>query len=95
MSVLIWVQTVCKGYLQVTRVATSKERVDPYHAGYHYVPHSSSFFSQLHVTCMISVNNSMHLHFTSRVEVSWSGSIGLFCLLTIGYVISSTLYISK
>ena len=28
MSVLIWVQTVCKGYQQVTKVAASKERVN-------------------------------------------------------------------
>ena len=27
MSVLIWVQTVCKGYQQMTKVAASKERV--------------------------------------------------------------------
>ena len=27
LSVLIWVQTVCKGYQQVTKVATCKERV--------------------------------------------------------------------
>ena len=26
-SVLIWIQTVCKGYQQMTKVATSKERV--------------------------------------------------------------------
>ena len=26
MSVLIWVQTVCKGYQQMTKVAGSKER---------------------------------------------------------------------
>ena len=28
MSVLIWVQTVCKGYLQMTKVAASQERVN-------------------------------------------------------------------
>ena len=28
LSVLIWVQTVCKGYQQMTKVATSKERVN-------------------------------------------------------------------
>ena len=27
LSVLIWVQIVCKGYLQMTKVAASKERV--------------------------------------------------------------------
>ena len=27
LSVLIWVQTVCKGYQQTTKVASSKERV--------------------------------------------------------------------
>ena len=27
MSVLLWVQTVCKGYQQMTKVATSKDRV--------------------------------------------------------------------
>ena len=30
LSVLIWVQTVCKGYQQMTKVATSKERVKKY-----------------------------------------------------------------
>ena len=28
MSVLIWVQTVCKGYQQTTKVAVVKERVN-------------------------------------------------------------------
>ena len=28
MSVLIWVQTVCRGYRQTTKVAASKERVN-------------------------------------------------------------------
>ena len=28
--ILIWVQTVCKGYQQTTKVATSKERVNTY-----------------------------------------------------------------
>ena len=27
MSVLIWIQTVCKGYQQMTKVVASKERV--------------------------------------------------------------------
>ena len=27
LSVLIWVQTVCKGYQQMTKVSTSKERL--------------------------------------------------------------------
>ena len=30
LSVLIWIQTVCKGYQQKTKVAASKERVN-YH----------------------------------------------------------------
>ena len=29
LSVLIWVQTVCKGYQQMRKVATSKERLKP------------------------------------------------------------------
>ena len=29
LSALIWVQTVCKGYQQTTKVATSEERVNP------------------------------------------------------------------
>ena len=28
MSVLIWVQTVCKGYQRTTKVAPSKERIN-------------------------------------------------------------------
>ena len=28
LSVLIWVQTVCKGYQQMTKVAASKKRVN-------------------------------------------------------------------
>ena len=28
LSGLIWVQTICKGYQQMTKVATSKERVN-------------------------------------------------------------------
>ena len=30
LSVLIWVQTVCKGYQQTTKVAASKERGEPF-----------------------------------------------------------------
>ena len=40
MSVLIWVQTVCKGYQQTTKVAASKERdknfwIRTYNSGLH------------------------------------------------------------
>ena len=30
MSVLIWVQTVCKSYQQMTKVAAGKERVEDF-----------------------------------------------------------------
>ena len=37
LSVLIWVQTVCNGYQQTTKVATSKERVKTFKMPFDYL----------------------------------------------------------
>ena len=58
MSVLIWVQTLCKGYQQMTKVAASKERLNiyPYQSSKkkRVVQNDDFFF----VLCRISIDFS-------------------------------------
>ena len=64
-SVLIWVQTVCKGYQQVTKVATSKQRVKTDKCQtcqiiYPTKPFAATF-SIIHSECQVVINEEYYL----------------------------------
>ena len=54
MSVLIWVQSICKGYQQMTKVAASKERVNPLHVWYYL---STAFLLKNYIFAKNSIRN--------------------------------------
>ena len=59
LSVLIWVQTVCKGYQQMKKIVTSKERVNADFAGLYGPQHQKTCLWCLRTT---KVQTSLHIH---------------------------------
>ena len=64
MSVLVWVQTVCKGYQQMTKVTTLKERIKKYNTI------SSTFLPKIKVSSLknlLVASSCTHKHFCIHV----------------------------
>ena len=68
MSVLIWVQTVCKGYQQTTKVATNRKRVSlTYGTVYLSLTYHTIYLSLTHCTVYLSLTyGTVYLSLTYR-----------------------------
>ena len=58
-SGLIWVQTVCKGYQQMTKVTTSEERVNRQSIRHIFNGKVLMFFLFLHDNVLLALNRSI------------------------------------
>ena len=83
LSVLIWVQNVCEGYQQTTKIATSMERVKTieikeikYHIWPNYLRNEIDFWKDRGimnswVSCNVSEARRVHVNFARDPKYSW------------------------
>ena len=81
LSVLIWIQTVCKGYQQKTKVAASKERVNVIRTAnkrLHHMLHMCSFIHNYYFWQYtgIALDNKIHLN-QKNYDISCIGTMVL------------------